>query len=93
MARLFNQFARFTKMMTDANSTALHTENEILYRIPIQTAAQIKLKEIAMDETYITLRAEVQSEPHGFLAPVAKSPLDAFRGSGRHSSRQNKLIH
>lgn len=91
MTALFSSFMRIARQITAAETKAIHTDNQIVYRIPIMTTEKIKIKEIVSDSEGFTLIANFEDSPK--LAPVAASPLDAYRGSGRHSSHQKKLTH
>jgi hypothetical protein len=86
MSRAFNSALKLARTLTNASSSAAHTENEIVYVIPKQTTESIKIKSVDVGDDCLTIVATK-------LAPVAKSPLDAYRGSGRHSNRQNLLKH
>ena len=81
MSRIFNLALACVKTLTTAESTIVKTDTQIVYRIPRAFKDHLERLEVIVEDDYLTVVASRFPEVEK-IVPVAKSPLDAYRGRG-----------
>ena len=88
MAQIFNSCLRLVRQLRVMDSVAIETPSQILYKVP-KAFSEAKFVRIAEDKEFYTIVCSKKTETDKII-PVCPSPLDAYRGRGKHSLRNRK---
>lgn len=82
MSKIFNLALSCVKRLATVDSTIVKTDTQIVYRMPRVFKDPHDVLEVYLEEDFITVVSSRKMEDVGKIVPVAKSPLDAYRGRG-----------
>jgi hypothetical protein len=83
MAKILEMALRAVRSTQTVDALIVQTSYDVVYRIP-KMADGLKVEEVVDEGDFLYVRC-LKTEK---ICPVAKSPLDAFRGRGLHSSKK-----
>lgn len=83
MAKILEMALRAVLSTKTADALIVQSSYDVVYRIP-KMAEGFRVEQVVDEDDFLYVHCTKPEK----IVPVAKSPLDAFRGRGLHSSKK-----